>query len=192
MWFIKFSYIQNCFVSSSHVFAVKLLIDFHVYFYQHFFTFEFQHCVGLHVVKRSTFVCTVDGFNLNVFFTFLHSTQAHLMCCFWTCWHGLPTDFCVNRFMLKFKVTKPSIVMGVIPLLYLFGRFFVHIFKVGFWGSLQSFTSQTSVSQTCLLVDQFWLWKITTDPHILAHINIVCLDGRYPKIKKLYLRNDFR
>lgn len=40
MWFIKFSYVQNFFVSSSHVFAVKLLTDFHVYFYEHFCTFS--------------------------------------------------------------------------------------------------------------------------------------------------------
>jgi hypothetical protein len=28
----------------------------------------------------------------------------------------------------------------------------------------------------------FWFRKITTDPHIPAHVNIDCLDGRYPKI----------
>jgi hypothetical protein len=27
------------------------------------------------------------------------------------------------------------------------------------------------------------LQKITTDPHILAHVNIVCPDDRYPKLK---------
>ena len=26
------------------------------------------------------------------------------------------------------------------------------------------------------------LRKITTDPHILAHVNIVCPDDRYPKL----------
>jgi hypothetical protein len=29
------------------------------------------------------------------------------------------------------------------------------------------------VSQTFLLADPFWLQNITTDPHILAHINIM-------------------
>jgi len=56
------------FVSSSHVFAVKLLIDYQVYFHQHFFAFEFQHCIGLHVVKWSSFVCTIDSFNHNHFY----------------------------------------------------------------------------------------------------------------------------
>jgi len=46
MWFIKFSYIQNFFVSSSHVFAVKLLIDFQVYFHQYFFTLNFNIALG--------------------------------------------------------------------------------------------------------------------------------------------------
>ena len=32
--------------------------------------------------------------------------------------------------------------------------------------------SHSSVSQTCMLADPFWLRKITTDPHILAHVNI--------------------
>jgi hypothetical protein len=40
-----------------------------------------------------------------------------------------------------------------------------------------------SASQTFLLADAFWLQKITTDPHILAHINIVCPDDRYLKLK---------
>ena len=31
---------------------------------------------------------------------------------------------------------------------------------------------QSSVSQTILLADSFWLRNITTDPHILAHVNI--------------------
>jgi len=26
------------------------------------------------------------------------------------------------------------------------------------------------------------IWKITTDPHILTHINIQCTDNRYPKL----------
>jgi len=33
------------------------------------------------------------------------------------------------------------------------------------------------------LADPFWLRNITTDPHILAHVNIVCADDRYPKLK---------
>ena len=32
-----------------------------------------------------------------------------------------------------------------------------------------------------LLADPFWHRKITTDPHILAHVE--CLDHRYPKLK---------
>jgi len=31
---------------------------------------------------------------------------------------------------------------------------------------------QPSVSQAILLADPFWLRNITTDPHILAHVNI--------------------
>ena len=34
----------------------------------------------------------------------------------------------------------------------------------------------TSVSQTILLANPFWLRKIITDPHIFAHINIQCQD----------------
>ena len=40
-----------------------------------------------------------------------------------------------------------------------------------------------SVSQTSLLADPLWLQKITTDPHILVHINTECADDRYSKIK---------
>jgi hypothetical protein len=32
-------------------------------------------------------------------------------------------------------------------------------------------------------VDPFWLLKITTDLHILAHIKMEFLDDRYPKLK---------
>jgi len=34
-----------------------------------------------------------------------------------------------------------------------------------------------------LLVKPFWLQKITKDPHILADINIECLDDKLPKFK---------
>jgi len=37
-----------------------------------------------------------------------------------------------------------------------------------------------------------WFLKITTDPRILSHVNIERQDDRYPKLKKLYLRTDFR
>ena len=37
---------------------------------------------------------------------------------------------------------------------------------------------QRSVSQTFLFVHSFWLRKITTDPHILTHLNIECADDR--------------
>jgi len=29
----------------------------------------------------------------------------------------------------------------------------------------------------------FWFRKITTDPHILSHVNMECLDDWYPKLK---------
>jgi hypothetical protein len=41
---------------------------------------------------------------------------------------------------------------------------------------------QTSVSRTSLFADVFWLRKLTTDPHILAHVSIDCLDDMYPKL----------
>jgi len=31
--------------------------------------------------------------------------------------------------------------------------------------------------------DLFWLLKITMDPHILVHVNRVCLDDWHPKLK---------
>ena len=34
-----------------------------------------------------------------------------------------------------------------------------------------------------LRVDPFWLRKITTDPHMFAHINVKCPYDRYPKLK---------
>jgi len=40
-----------------------------------------------------------------------------------------------------------------------------------------------SVSQTLLLADPFCFRKITTDPHILAHVNVECPDDSYPKLK---------
>jgi len=33
------------------------------------------------------------------------------------------------------------------------------------------------------LADPFWLRNIITEPHILAHKNIECVDDRYPKLK---------
>jgi len=42
---------------------------------------------------------------------------------------------------------------------------------------------QSSVSQTVLLADPFCLRKITTDPHIIAHVNTECLDDRYQELK---------
>jgi hypothetical protein len=41
---------------------------------------------------------------------------------------------------------------------------------------------RSSVSQTFLLKGPFWLRKITTNHHILAHVNIDCPDDRYPKL----------
>ena len=43
-----------------------------------------------------------------------------------------------------------------------------------------------SASQTFFLSDPFWFQKITTDPHILAHVNIVRPDDKYPELK-MYL-----
>ena len=34
-----------------------------------------------------------------------------------------------------------------------------------------------------LVVNPFRLRKITTNPHILAHVNVACPDDRYPKLK---------
>jgi hypothetical protein len=36
-----------------------------------------------------------------------------------------------------------------------------------------------------LRADPFWLRKITTNPHILAHVNRECADDKYPKLKIL-------
>jgi hypothetical protein len=45
-------------------------------------------------------------------------------------------------------------------------------------------TSVTLYFPTLFLVaDLFWLRKITTDPHILPHVNTECSDDRYPKLK---------
>jgi hypothetical protein len=40
-----------------------------------------------------------------------------------------------------------------------------------------------SVSTVVLLAHLFGLQKITVDPHILAHLNIVCPEDKYPKLK---------
>jgi len=40
-----------------------------------------------------------------------------------------------------------------------------------------------SVLQIYLLADPFWPQKITKDPHVLAHINIVCPDVRHLILK---------
>jgi hypothetical protein len=32
-------------------------------------------------------------------------------------------------------------------------------------------------------MDPSWIQKITTDPHILAHVDMEFLDERYPKLK---------
>jgi hypothetical protein len=46
---------------------------------------------------------------------------------------------------------------------------------------------QYSLSQTFLLADPFWLRRIITDPHILAHVNTECTDDRYSKLKNYTL-----
>jgi len=47
-------------------------------------------------------------------------------------------------------------------------------------------TFQSFVTCQCfanfLLVDPFWPQNVTTDPHILAPVHIVCLDSMYPKL----------
>jgi len=40
-------------------------------------------------------------------------------------------------------------------------------------------------SKLFLLAEPFWLRKITTDPHILAHVNTECTDDRYLTFKIL-------
>ena len=40
-----------------------------------------------------------------------------------------------------------------------------------------------SVPQTLFFPDPFWFIKITTDPHILAHLSMQCAEDRYPKLK---------
>jgi hypothetical protein len=40
--------------------------------------------------------------------------------------------------------------------------------------------------ETLLLDAPFWLRKITTDPHILDDVNIVCPDDRYPKLNIVF------
>ena len=39
--------------------------------------------------------------------------------------------------------------------------------------------AQTILSQGFLLAEPFGLRKITTDPHILAHVNTECSDVKY-------------
>jgi hypothetical protein len=51
---------------------------------------------------------------------------------------------------------------------------------------LLSLTLQSSVSQTFMLADLFWIRKITKDPNILTHVIIVCPKYRYPK-SKIYI-----
>jgi hypothetical protein len=41
----------------------------------------------------------------------------------------------------------------------------------------------TSVFQTVLFADTFWLPKIAADPQFLADVNIVCSDDRHPELK---------
>jgi len=48
-----------------------------------------------------------------------------------------------------------------------------------------------SVDQTFLVAKPFWLRKITTVPHIFAHVNIDLPYDRYPKLK-ICIRIDFR
>ena len=58
--------------------------------------------------------------------------------------------------------------------------------KENFWNELIVFSQEwlcVSVSQSFVLPDPIWLRKITTDPHILAYLNIECPDDRYSKLK---------
>jgi DNA-binding XRE family transcriptional regulator len=64
------------------------------------------------------------------------------------------------------------------------------------WAALAGHLCERRLVSTCLwtyhiaqsfpkllVPDPFWRRKISTDPHILAHINIECPDDRYPKLK---------
>jgi len=44
------------------------------------------------------------------------------------------------------------------------------------------FVISTRISQTFLFADPFWLRKITTETHILAHVYIECPGGTYPEL----------
>jgi hypothetical protein len=44
-------------------------------------------------------------------------------------------------------------------------------------------TEYSSVSQTFMTADPSWVKKITTDPHILIHIDMQCADDKYAKLK---------
>ena len=48
------------------------------------------------------------------------------------------------------------------------------------------------MSQTFLVADFFWFRKENADPHTPTQVNLQCPDDRYPKLKKLYRRTNFR
>jgi hypothetical protein len=57
-----------------------------------------------------------------------------------------------------------------------------YIHFMSFWFVFVFGLVSVSVSQT-LLVNPFWLRKITTDPQSFAHVNVECPVDRYPKLK---------
>ena len=54
------------------------------------------------------------------------------------------------------------------------GDFLVSVYIALIWHSV----SQTSCSRASI-----WLRKVTTDPHIRAHVNIICPDVWHPELK---------
>ena len=60
---------------------------------------------------------------------------------------------------------------------------FVCFFRGGGHCYFSSSVLKPSVSQTFLLAEPFLLRKITTDPHILAYVNIHCPDDTHAKLK---------
>jgi len=59
----------------------------------------------------------------------------------------------------------------------------LHIFDVLTYFVTSFGLPKVSVSKTFMLADLFWLRKITTDSHILVHVNMECTDSMCPKLQ---------
>jgi len=109
--------------------------------------------------------------------------QIHYACHCWLIYRHWVRNFSSTRYtFIQERWCSKTVDLCGVPEPPVSEVFVPDIQKQNNWTRLKG-NRYNSVSQTCLLADPFWLRKITTDPHIVADVDIGCQDDRYPKLE---------